>query len=265
MEKNISSTVNTTWRHGSDWAKDLEKKFSDDARFAAFKNMTFTNMKGNFNGTWNSSLLKTVSFPSCDRFLRQATLSITNELRKQQSNVSDPDFPLFLNVTVAHLKSTNCSAIVHHGIKGDIKQWVRGWYGANACMVNKANFVMESIEISAGVAAVGLVGLLLALSFELIGFTSSGVTDGSVAAAWQSSLGDVEAGSLFAQLQSFAASGGFQKAGAVVFTFTVVLFVTLLFLQRFGCVGLGSMCVDCKSKTATKSSWWPWGQSRQLF
>lgn len=42
----------------------------------------------------------------------------------------------------------------------------------------------------------------------LFGFTATGVAAGSFAAAWQSSVGNVAAGSLFAWMQSTAAVGG---------------------------------------------------------
>ena len=42
---------------------------------------------------------------------------------------------------------------------------------------------------------------------DMVGFTATGVAAGSIAAAWQSSIGNVAAGSLFAWMQSTAASG----------------------------------------------------------
>lgn len=50
-------------------------------------------------------------------------------------------------------------------------------------------------------------GVLGALALPLIGFGIAGVTGGSIAAAWQSSIGAVAAGSLFATLQSLGATG----------------------------------------------------------
>ena len=44
--------------------------------------------------------------------------------------------------------------------------------------------------------------------FGIVGFTATGVAAGSLAAAWQSSIGNVAAGSLFAWMQSTAAAGG---------------------------------------------------------
>lgn len=43
-----------------------------------------------------------------------------------------------------------------------------------------------------------------------LGFTQGGVAASSLASAWQSSLGNVAAGSTFALLQSLGTSGGLQ-------------------------------------------------------
>jgi hypothetical protein len=51
----------------------------------------------------------------------------------------------------------------------------------------------------------GFGGLVLSIA----GFGITGIVDGSIAASIQSALGNVGAGSLFAGLQSFGASGGF--------------------------------------------------------
>ena len=49
---------------------------------------------------------------------------------------------------------------------------------------------------------------LIAAAVGIIGFGPGGVVANSIAAAWQSSIGNVAAGSLFALLQSIGASGG---------------------------------------------------------
>lgn len=49
---------------------------------------------------------------------------------------------------------------------------------------------------------------LIAATLGTIGFGPGGVVAGSLAAAWQSSIGSVATGSLFALLQSIGASGG---------------------------------------------------------
>jgi len=53
----------------------------------------------------------------------------------------------------------------------------------------------------------GAVGAASGLELAALGFASEGVEAGSLAALWQSALGDVEAGSLFARLQSLGAKG----------------------------------------------------------
>lgn len=49
---------------------------------------------------------------------------------------------------------------------------------------------------------------LFNLLLSCFGFTAAGVAAGSLAAAWQSSIGLVAAGSLFAWFQSLGAAGG---------------------------------------------------------
>ena len=50
-----------------------------------------------------------------------------------------------------------------------------------------------------------------------VGFAPGGVVAGSLAAAWQSSIGNVAPGSLFALLQSIGASGNSTAAGGSLF------------------------------------------------
>lgn len=61
-------------------------------------------------------------------------------------------------------------------------------------------------------AAMGgsLLSTLVGGTMSLFGFTSSGIAAGSMAAAVQSTIGDVASGSLFAGFQSFGAIGGYQ-------------------------------------------------------
>ncbi|KAH8148021.1 uncharacterized protein LAJ45_07785 [Morchella importuna] len=66
-------------------------------------------------------------------------------------------------------------------------------------------FGLISITIVAGVA---IITVPLAL-----GFSSTGPVAGSIAAAWQSSIGNVVANSFFALLQSMAMSGTFETIG----------------------------------------------------
>ena len=56
---------------------------------------------------------------------------------------------------------------------------------------------------------------LIAAAVATIGFGQGGVVAGSLAAAWQSSIGSVATGSLFALLQSIGASGGSTATVAV--------------------------------------------------
>eukprot|EP00747_Dinoflagellata_sp_TGD_P221391 gnl/TRDRNA2_/TRDRNA2_93229_c0_seq1.p1 gnl/TRDRNA2_/TRDRNA2_93229_c0~~gnl/TRDRNA2_/TRDRNA2_93229_c0_seq1.p1 ORF type:complete len:260 (-),score=55.26 gnl/TRDRNA2_/TRDRNA2_93229_c0_seq1:469-1248(-) len=53
----------------------------------------------------------------------------------------------------------------------------------------------------------GAVAAASGLGLAALGFASEGVEAGSLAALWQSALGDVEEGSLFARLQSLGAKG----------------------------------------------------------
>jgi len=53
----------------------------------------------------------------------------------------------------------------------------------------------------------GAVASASGLGLAALGFASEGVEAGSLAALWQSALGDVESGSLFARLQSLGAKG----------------------------------------------------------
>lgn len=54
------------------------------------------------------------------------------------------------------------------------------------------------------IGAVGAIGALVAVpvTIHTIGFTSQGVAATSLASAWQSTIGNVAAGSVFAGLQS---------------------------------------------------------------
>ena len=67
-----------------------------------------------------------------------------------------------------------------------------------------------------GALVVGGIGLGIVVAapvaLPVIGFSSSGVVAGSLAAAIQSSIGNVAAGSIFATLQSIGATGGLSWA-----------------------------------------------------
>eukprot|EP01029_Cantina_marsupialis_P029915 TRINITY_DN7843_c0_g1_i1.p1 TRINITY_DN7843_c0_g1~~TRINITY_DN7843_c0_g1_i1.p1 ORF type:complete len:120 (-),score=40.09 TRINITY_DN7843_c0_g1_i1:252-611(-) len=71
----------------------------------------------------------------------------------------------------------------------------------------------------------------IALGFlYLVGFGSAGVVSGSFAAAWQSIIGNVAAGSIFANLTSVAMTGAISlitagKSGATIAAFIGMLLV----------------------------------------
>jgi len=69
---------------------------------------------------------------------------------------------------------------------------------------------LPRVAVAAAMATAGAVALPLA------GFTGAGVTAGSWAAAWQSALGDVAAGSVFSFLQSAGATSVGTWIGALV-------------------------------------------------
>lgn len=72
-------------------------------------------------------------------------------------------------------------------------------------MVSKKNLWIIRGGVSLGfMTTLGGIG---ALMLPLLGFGAGGIAAGSTAAAWQSSLGSVAAGSLFATLQSLGATG----------------------------------------------------------
>ena len=59
--------------------------------------------------------------------------------------------------------------------------------------------------LAAGVSLASLIAVFLSLGF--LGFGAVGVTEGSVAAAWQASIGNVAAGSIFSILTSIGMAG----------------------------------------------------------
>ena len=76
--------------------------------------------------------------------------------------------------------------------------------------------LIGNVTIGVGVTAL----LLPSITASLAGFGSGGIVVGSKAAAWQSAIGGVVAGSLFAKLQGMGASGlflsGIWKGAATV-------------------------------------------------
>ncbi|KAK6537449.1 hypothetical protein TWF694_011635 [Orbilia ellipsospora] len=83
--------------------------------------------------------------------------------------------------------------------------------------IKKATNIIKKVAIGTTIAGgvVLAVGLCAPLILPAIGFGAAGVGAGTAAAAWQSAIGLVEAGSLFAVLQSAGAGGA---AGAAAIT-----------------------------------------------
>ena len=74
----------------------------------------------------------------------------------------------------------------------------------NKPLVNESN--LWKFRALVGSITVGG-GVLGSMALPFIGFAAGGVAAGSYAAAWQSVIGNVAAGSLFAILQSLGATG----------------------------------------------------------
>ena len=108
--------------------------------------------------------------------------------------------------------------------------------GKDGCYVIKPTCLFQALIILFN-------GTLLLSAFLLIlgplGFTAEGVMAGSVAAAWEAAIGDVEAWSLFAILQHIASAGG---GAGVIEVFTLGLAV-----DGALAVGMASFCEFCGS------------------
>jgi hypothetical protein len=76
-----------------------------------------------------------------------------------------------------------------------------------AAMKPVDSYVIPSKCLLALAVGGGAVEAASGLGLAALGFASEGVEAGSLAALWQSALGDVEAGSLFARLQRLGAKG----------------------------------------------------------
>lgn len=113
--------------------------------------------------------------------------------------------------------------------------------GKDGCYVIKPTCLFQALLVL-------FAGTLLLSAFLLIlgplGFTAEGVVAGSAAAAWQATIGDVEAWSLYAILQHIAMSGA---AGVLeVFTLGLAVDGTLA-------VGMASFCEFCGGVNTTAS------------
>lgn len=74
----------------------------------------------------------------------------------------------------------------------------------NKPIVNEENLrILRHIILESSIVTTFCLGFF---ALPIIGFASTGVVSGSIAAAWQSSIGNVVAGSLFATLQSMGTS-----------------------------------------------------------
>lgn len=109
-------------------------------------------------------------------------------------------------------------------------------------MVSRKNLWIIRGGVSLGF--VTTVGGLGALMLPLLGFGAGGIAAGSTAAAWQSSIGSVAAGSLFATLQSLGATG----MGVLLFgsTGSALGLLTSLAVKLDWCTG------DCSTKKTEK-------------
>ncbi|KAF3289959.1 hypothetical protein TWF970_003702 [Orbilia oligospora] len=83
-----------------------------------------------------------------------------------------------------------------------------------------ASYFFDGIRGTAEVAAytvAPVVGyFVVPFALGAVGFSAIGPVAGSYAAAWQSSIGVVQAGSTFAALQSAAMTGGVSVAGGAI-------------------------------------------------
>ncbi|KAK6507618.1 hypothetical protein TWF481_006044 [Arthrobotrys musiformis] len=108
----------------------------------------------------------------------------------------------------------------------DLSHWkfiLPYWSWEYAAEINRQLKIKQAMKVAKTVAiggiaaggAIALTAILSPLILPALGFGSAGVGAGSVAAGWQSAIGIVEAGSLFALCQSAGAGGA---AGAAAIT-----------------------------------------------
>ncbi|KAK6352566.1 hypothetical protein TWF730_009390 [Orbilia blumenaviensis] len=137
---------------------------------------------------------------------------IVNEADIRQLQAKLEDGFRYILSTKSDDESTNFLAILKK-IKDDI---------SDLCRKHPllATFILAAL---AGLAVAAIIPVLL----ELAGFSLIGPVEGSFAAAWQASIGDVAAGSFFAWLQSIGMAPAMAMVTGGLVTFAGVLWVEL--------------------------------------
>lgn len=112
------------------------------------------------------------------------------------------------------------------------------------CSAHQTDFTPKpTTYIAGGIASAAIGGIAAPTVISAAGFGSLGPAAGTAAAAWQASIGNVAAGSLFATLQS-AGMGGAAALGAVVGVSIV----------SAGVIGLGGIGIYHLIKKLTRKS-----------
>lgn len=105
--------------------------------------------------------------------------------------------------------AVNCNEEIAATTRSLYRQWSNGMPQLNGSSYTISPKCL--LAMSVAVAAPGA-SRLAGLGLRFLGFSAAGVVQGSLAAAWQSSMGKVAGESLFATLQSIAAKGAFSTA-----------------------------------------------------
>ena len=169
---------------------------------------------------------------TCDHALQNASSLL---FRTYLDNSTNHGFLKFRAITFAHLKSTNCSALADHGRKGTLDAFISSWYKNDGCMSDMYQFIRSNTYWTTGLVGATLFVALAAFIMSFFGFGATGVVSNSAAAAWQSSIGNVAAGSIFAQLQSIAMTGLLTKILLALVVVDILPFMfDLLFIDKYG-------------------------------
>lgn len=109
--------------------------------------------------------------------------------------------------------------------KSNCELFVTCWkYGIGWTSHSKS--YLKLIDIGFGASAgIGTSAFIASTALTTAGFTSAGIAGGSLAAAWQSSIGNVAAGSAFATLQSLGATGTIAAVGSVALGVTAPIVI----------------------------------------